>query len=140
MTNLLQTAAKAGSFKTLLSAIDKAGIASELDNLDGSFTLLAPTDEAFEKLPEGMLDDLLQDLPKLRRVLSYHVLSGDVRFEDLTEIDEAPTLEGSVIAVDHQKDGVTVNDVAIAKADILAENGVIHAIEGVLMPAILAGR
>lgn len=139
MTNLLQTAAEAGSFKTLLSAIDKAGIASELDNLDGSFTLLAPTDEAFEKLPEGMLDDLLQDLPKLRRVLSYHVLSGDVRFEDLTEIDEAPTLEGSVIAVDHQKDGVTVNDVAIAKADILAENGVIHAIEGVLMPAILAG-
>jgi uncharacterized surface protein with fasciclin (FAS1) repeats len=139
MTNLLQTAAEAGSFKTFLSAIDKAGIASELDNLDGSFTLLAPTDEAFEKLPEGMLDDLLQDLPKLRRVLSYHVLSGDVRFEDLTEIDEAPTLEGSVIAVDHQKDGITVNDVAIAKADILAQNGVIHAIEGVLMPAILAG-
>lgn len=139
MTNLLQTAAEAGSFKTLLSAIEKAGIASELDNLDGSFTLLAPTDEAFAKLPEGTLDDLLQDLPKLRRVLSYHVLSGDVRFEDLTEIDEAPTLEGSVIAVDHQKDGITVNDVPIAQADILAENGVIHAIEGVLMPAILAG-
>lgn len=139
MTNLLQTAAEAGSFKTLLSAIEKAGIAAELENLEGSFTLLAPTDEAFAKLPEGMLDDLLQDLPKLRRVLSYHVLSGDVRFEDLTEIDEAPTLEGSVIAVNHQKDGITVNDVPVAKADILAENGVIHAIDGVLMPAILAG-
>lgn len=138
MTNLLQTAADAGSFKTLLSAIEKAGIATELENPDGSFTLLAPTDEAFANLPEGMLDQLLQDLPKLRRVLSYHVLSGDVRFEDLTEIDEAPTLEGSVIAVDHEG-GVTVNDVAIAQADILAENGVIHAIKGVLMPAILAG-
>lgn len=138
MTNLLQTAAKVGSFKTLLSAIDKAGIAPELENLDGSFTLLAPTDAAFEKLPVGMLDELLQDLPKLRRVLSYHVLPGDVRFEDLTEIEEAPTLEGSVIAVDHQG-GIKVNDLAIAQADILAENGVIHAIEGVLMPALLAG-
>jgi uncharacterized surface protein with fasciclin (FAS1) repeats len=138
MTNLLQTAAEAGSFKTLLSAIDKAGIAAELENLDGSFTLLAPTDAAFEKLPAGMLDTLLQDLPKLRRVLSYHVLPGDVRFEDLTEIEEAPTLEGSVIAVDHQG-GIKLNDVEIAQADILAENGVIHAIEGVLMPALLAG-
>jgi uncharacterized surface protein with fasciclin (FAS1) repeats len=138
MTNLLQTAAEAGSFKTLLSAIDKAGIAAELENLDGSFTLLAPTDAAFEELPAGMLDTLLQDLPKLRRVLSYHVLPGDVRFEDLTEIEEAPTLEGSVIAVDHQG-GIKLNDIAIAQADILAENGVIHAIEGVLMPALLAG-
>ncbi|MCU0549710.1 MAG: fasciclin domain-containing protein [Leptolyngbya sp. Prado105] len=138
MTNILQTAAQAGSFNTLLSAIDKAGIAPELENLDGSFTLLAPTDEAFARLPEGQLDELLQDLPKLRRVLSYHVLSGDVRFEDLTEIEEAPTLEGSIIAVDHQG-GIKVNSVSISQSDILAENGVIHAIDGVLMPAILAG-
>lgn len=138
MANILQTASEAGSFKTLLSAIDKAGISSELENQDGVFTLLAPTDEAFAKLPKETLNALLEDLPKLRRVLSYHVLDGDVRFEDLTEIDEAPTLEGSVIAVEHQG-GVKVNDIAVTKADILADNGVIHAIDGVLMPAILAG-
>ncbi len=138
MANLLQTASEAGSFKTLLSAIDKAGIAAELENADQTLTLLAPTDEAFTKLPEGTLEGLLADLPKLRRVLSYHIISGDVRFEDLTEIDEAPTMEGSVIAVDH-KGGIRVNNVAVGKADILADNGVIHAIEGVLMPAILAG-
>ncbi|MBW4440982.1 MAG: fasciclin domain-containing protein [Plectolyngbya sp. WJT66-NPBG17] len=138
MANLLQTASEAGSFKTLLSAIDKSGITAELENPDGSFTLLAPTDEAFAKLPEGTLDALLEDLPKLRRILSYHVLSGDVRFEDLTEIEEAPTLEGSVIAVDH-KGGIKVNDIPVTQSDILADNGVIHAIDGVLMPAILAG-
>ncbi|MBD1820921.1 fasciclin domain-containing protein [Cyanobacteria bacterium FACHB-DQ100] len=137
MANLLQTASEAGSFKTLVSAIDKAGIASELEN-DGTFTLLAPTDEAFAKLPKETLNALLEDLPKLRRVLSYHILDGDVRFEDLTEIEEAPTLEGSVIAVDHQG-GIKVNDIAVTKADILADNGVIHAIDGILMPAILAG-
>lgn len=138
MANLLQTVSEAGSFKTLVSAINKAGIASELENKEGTFTLLAPTDEAFEKLPKETLNALLEDLPKLRRVLSYHVLDGDVRFEDLTEIEEAPTLEGSVIAVEHQG-GITVNDIAVTKADILADNGVIHAIDGVLMPAILAG-
>jgi len=138
MPNLLQTASEAGSFKTLLSAIEKAGISAELENTEGSFTLLAPTDEAFSKLPEEKLNELLEDLPKLRRVLSYHVLDGDVRFEDLTEIFEAPTLEGSIIAVDHEG-GIKVNDVPVTKADILADNGVIHAIDGVLMPAILAG-
>ncbi|BAU13280.1 hypothetical protein LEP3755_38190 [Leptolyngbya sp. NIES-3755] len=138
MPNLLQTASEAGSFKTLLSAIEKAGISAELENTEGSFTLLAPTDDAFSKLPEEKLNELLEDLPKLRRVLSYHVLDGDVRFEDLTEIFEAPTLEGSIIAVDHEG-GIKVNDVPVTKADILADNGVIHAIDGVLMPAILAG-
>ena len=138
MANLLQTAAESGSFKTLLSAIDKAGIAAELENADTSLTLLAPTDAAFAKLPEGTLEALIADLPKLRRILSYHLISGDVRFEDLTEIDEAPTMEGSVIAVDH-KGGIRVNDVAIEQADILADNGVIHAIAGVLMPAMIAG-
>lgn len=138
MANLLQTASEAGSFKMLLSAIEKAGIAAELENADGTFTLLAPTDEAFSKLAEDDLNALLEDLPKLRRVLSYHVLDGDVRFEDLTEIFEAPTLEGSVIAVDHEG-GIKVNDIPVTKADILADNGVIHAIDGVLMPAILAG-
>ncbi|MBD1847153.1 fasciclin domain-containing protein [Cyanobacteria bacterium FACHB-63] len=137
MANLLQTASEAGSFNTLMSAIDKAGIASELEN-GGTFTLLAPTDEAFAKLPKEALNELLEDLPKLRRVLSYHILDGDVRLEDLTEIEEAPTLEGSVIAVEHQG-GIKVNNIAVTKTDILADNGVIHAIDGILMPAILAG-
>lgn len=137
MANLLETAAQAGSFKTLLTAIDKAGLAAELE-APGSFTLLAPTDAAFEKLPSGKLDELLNDLTKLRRVLSYHVLFGDVRSDDLAQIDEAPTVEGSVVAIDHDG-GIKVNDTPVTQMDLLADNGVIHVIDGVLVPAILAG-
>ncbi len=137
MANLLETAASAGSFKTLLSAVEKVGLATELDG-EGPFTLLAPTDEAFAKLPDGALDELLDDPTKLKRVLSYHVLFGDVRSDDLAQIDEAPTVEGSVVAVNHDN-GVRVNNIPVTQTDILTDNGVIHVIDGILMPAMLAG-
>lgn len=137
MATLLETAANVGSFKTFLAAVEKAGLAPELEN-PGPFTLLAPTDQAFEQLPAGTLEKLLEDQLKLKKVLSYHVLFGDVRSDDLAQIDEAPTVEGSVVAVDHD-DTIRVNDMVVTQMDILADNGVIHVIEGVLMPAIVAG-
>lgn len=138
MPNLLETAKSAGTFKTLLAVIEKASLTSTLEG-PGPFTVLAPTDEAFAKLPKETLDALLEDLPKLNKVVAYHVLSGDVREEDLAEINEAPTLEGSIVAVDHDG-GIRINEAKVVKTDILTDNGVIHIIDTVLMPAIVAGE
>lgn len=136
MANLLETAATAGSFKTLLSAIETAGLADTLES-PGPFTILAPSDEAFSQLPDGTFQALQEDISKLKQVLFYHVLFGDVRSDDLAEIHEAPTVEGSVVIVE-QKDGITVNDAQVTQTDILADNGVIHVIDSVLMPTILS--
>lgn len=138
MANLLDTVTGHHSLKTLVQAATAAGVLETLKGSD-TLTLLAPTDEAFAKLPEGSLDALLQDLPKLQKVLSYHVLYGDVRAEDLAQTDEAPTVEGSVVAVDHAN-GIKVNEATVIEADILADNGTIHLIDTVLMPAIVAGH
>jgi len=139
MANLIETATSAGNFKTLLAAIEAAGVRNLLES-EGSMTVLAPTDDAFAKLPGGALDELLQDLPKLKRVVMYHILSGDVRSDDLAQIEEAPTEEGSILAIEHSNGKIKVNDATVVKMDILADNGVIHVIDGVLMPAILAGH
>lgn len=138
MANLLETAKQAESFNTLLSAIATAGLTETLQSAD-IFTVLAPTDDAFAKLPPGTLATLLQDLPKLQKILSYHVLFGDVRSDDLAQINEAPTLEGSVIAVEHHNQ-LKVNEANVIQTDVLADNGVIHAIDAVLMPALVAGH
>ncbi|MBW4582989.1 MAG: fasciclin domain-containing protein [Tildeniella nuda ZEHNDER 1965/U140] len=139
MANLIETAASAGNFKTLLAAIDATGVKSFLES-EGSLTVFAPTDEAFAKLPEGTLDELLHDLPKLKRIVMYHILSGDARSDDLAQIDEAPTEEGSILAIEHSNGSIKVNDATVVKMDILTDNGVIHVINGVLMPAIIAGH
>ncbi|MFM7427392.1 MAG: fasciclin domain-containing protein [Elainella sp.] len=131
----METAAGAGSFQTLLEAIQTAELTETLKS-EGPFTVLAPTDQAFARLPDGTMEELKQDLSKLKQVLFYHVLSGDVRSDDLAEIHEAPTLEGSVLIVE-QEDGVRVNDIPVVQTDILTDNGVIHVIDGVLMPTIL---
>lgn len=136
MADLIATAHSAGSFNTLMTAI-KAAELEEILKSPGPYTVLAPTDEAFDQLPEGMLDDLLKHTHKLKQVLLYHVVSGDVRSDDLIEIDEAPTVEGGIIAVEQVEGGVRVNDAKVLQMDILAENGVIHAIDAVLMPVIL---
>lgn len=133
MADLVQTATEAGSFKTLLTALEAAGLMETLQ-APGPLTVLAPTDEAFANLPQGTVDSLLQDIPKLKRILAYHVLFGDVRSDDLAQIDEAPTFEGSVIAVE-SKNGIKVNDANVLKMDILTDNGVIHVIDKVLVPA-----
>ena len=134
MADLLETATQAGSFSQLLSALEAANLTDTLKN-PGPITVLAPTDEAFAKLPEGTIDGLLKEPLKLKRLLTYHVISGDVRSDDLAQIDEAPTMEGSIVAVEHEN-GLKVNDANVLKTDILADNGVIHVIDTVLMPTL----
>jgi uncharacterized surface protein with fasciclin (FAS1) repeats len=138
MANLLETAEQAGNFKTLLRAIEAAELA-EILNSPGPYTVFAPMDEAFAKLPEGTLESLLQDIPKLKRVVTYHVAFGDVRAEDLMEIEEAATVEGSIVAIE-SSDGIKVNDAQVVKSDVLTDNGVIHVFDTVLMPGLLAAE
>ncbi|NEQ28666.1 MAG: fasciclin domain-containing protein [Microcoleus sp. SIO2G3] len=137
MADLVETASQAGSFTTLLAAAEAAGLVDLLKS-PGPFTILAPTDDAFAALPEGTVDALLQDVPKLKRILMYHVLAGEVLAENLAELEEAETEEGSVVAIDHG-DSLKVNEATVTQTDILADNGVIHVIDGVIMPALLAG-
>ena len=139
MADIVETADNAGNFKTLL----QAAIATELVELlksPGPYTVFAPTDEAFAKLPKGTLDSLLmQNLPKLKRILTYHVAFGDVRAEDLMQIEEVETVEGSIFAVD-TSNGIKVNDAKVITPDILTDNGVIHVIDAVLIPSVVAAE
>jgi uncharacterized surface protein with fasciclin (FAS1) repeats len=134
MANLVETAIEAGNFSTLVKAVEAVGLVETLSS-PGPFTVFAPTDEAFAKLPQGTLDSLLQDTQKLKRILAYHVASGDVRSDDLIQIDHAETLEGSIVGIQSEAGKVTVNDSNVVKTDILTDNGVIHVIDTVLIPA-----
>lgn len=136
MANLINKVESAGSFNTLLKAFDTAEVRETLE-APGPFALLAPTDEAFAKIPANELDELLKNTHKLKQVLMYHVLFGDVRSDDLAEIDEAPTVEGSVVVVSHDDGHIQVNDATVLMTDILADNGVIHAIDTVLIPTMI---
>lgn len=138
MADLIETATNAGTFKTLVQAIEAADLVEILKS-PGPYTLFAPTDEAFANLPEGTLDSLLQDIPKLKRILTYHVSFGDVRAEDLMEIAEAEAFEGSILAID-SSNGIKVNDANVLTTDILADNGVIHVIDNVLIPTLVAAE
>lgn len=139
MADIVETADNAGKFKTLL----QVALATELVDIlksPGPYTVFAPTDEAFALLPKGTLDSLLlNDLPKLKRILTYHVAFGDVRAEDLMQIEEVETFEGSILAVD-TSDGIKVNDANVITADILTDNGVIHIIDAVLIPTLVAAE
>ncbi|MEH2077303.1 MAG: fasciclin domain-containing protein [Nostoc sp.] len=139
MADLVETAIKAGNFNTLVKAATSVNLIEILKS-PGSFTLFAPTDEAFANLPEGTLDSLLKDIPKLQKIVAYHIVSGDVRSDDLLEINEAETLEGSIVAIESADGKIKVNSANILKTDILTDNGVIHIIDAVLMPAMVAGR
>lgn len=139
MADLVETAINAGNFNTLVKAAEAANLIETLKS-PGSFTLFAPTDEAFANLPEGTLDSLLQDIPKLQKIVAYHVASGDVRSDDLVQIDEAETLEGSIVAIESADGKFKVNNANVIKTDILTDNGVIHIIDAVLMPAMVAGK
>jgi uncharacterized surface protein with fasciclin (FAS1) repeats len=136
MANLLETAAKSGNFSVLLKAIKTAKLEDTL-NGEGSWTLLAPTDAAFDRLPAAESAALFANLPKLKRVLLYHVVMGDVRAEDLAEINEAPTVEGSIVAIHSTPTETRVNDALVTAVDTIADNGVLHQIDTVLMPGIL---
>jgi uncharacterized surface protein with fasciclin (FAS1) repeats len=139
MSNLVETAVNAGNFNTLLKAIEATEL-GEILNQPGSYTVFAPTDDAFAKLPEGTLESLLQDIPKLKKIVTYHVAFGDVRSDDLAQIQEAPTIEGSVLAIESVDGSFKINDANVLKTDILTDNGVIHVIDAVLMPALVAGH
>ncbi len=136
MSDLLETAANAGHFKTLLTTVEAAGLL-ELLQSPGPYTLLAPTDEAFAKIPANTIASWMEDIPKLKKIISYHILFGDVRTDNFVELKSAETVEGSVVGID-TSDGITINDAQVLKADILTDNGVIHAIDQVLTPALVA--
>jgi len=135
MADIVETAANADSFNTLLKAVEAAGLVDLLKG-EGPVTVFAPVDAAFDRMPEGALDKLLEDIPRLKKILAYHVVPGDVRSDNLIEIDEAPTIEGSVIVIDSSS-GYKVNQAIVLQPDILADNDVIHAIDSILMPAIM---
>ncbi|MDZ8225301.1 MULTISPECIES: fasciclin domain-containing protein [unclassified Nostoc] len=133
MANIVDTAANNGSFNTLVAAIQAAGLVDTLKG-PGPFTVFAPTDEAFNKLPAGTVDALLQDIPKLTKILTYHVVSGKVLAADVVKLKTATTVEGSDVKID-ASNGVKINDATVAAADVDADNGVIHVIDTVLIPA-----
>ncbi|WP_337877990.1 fasciclin domain-containing protein [Idiomarina baltica] len=126
-------ASKDPQFSTLVTAIKEAGLVGTLKG-DGPFTVFAPTNDAFAELPDGALDELLKDKDKLRAVLTYHVVPGNIMSTDIKgKTTDVETVEGSTIAVD-ATNGVMINDAMVIKADIKAKNGVIHVIDAVLMP------
>ncbi len=131
---IFDLAGQAG-FTTLTAAISAAGL-SETLNTDGPFTVFAPTDEAFAKLPAGTLESLLNDKDALTRVLLYHVTNGSVYAADVMDLRAAKTLNGEKVAISLDN-GVQVNDANVIKTDVQASNGVIHVIDTVLIPANL---
>lgn len=133
--DIVDTAIAAGNFKTLVAAVTAAGLADTLKG-PGPFTVFAPTDEAFAKLPAGTVDDLLkpENKAKLVAILTYHVVPGKVMAADVAgKKTMAKTVQGSEVTVDGMK-GVMVDSATVVTADIAADNGVIHAIDAVIMP------
>lgn len=133
MSNIVEIASNAGTFKTLVAAVSAAGLAETLAG-PGPFTVFAPTDEAFAALPDGTVAGLLEDIPALTKILTYHVVAGKVMAADLSDGLQADSLEGGKLTF-HTEGGVTVNEANVTQADIEADNGVIHVIDSVLMPA-----
>lgn len=133
MPDIVDTAMSAGTFSTLVAAVTAAGLADTLKS-PGPFTVFAPTDDAFSKLPSGTVEALLQDILTLRKILEYHVVSGKVTAADVVKLTKATTVEGSDVKID-ASNGVKVNDATVVQADIETDNGVIHVIDTVLLPA-----
>lgn len=134
-TDIVDTAIAAGTFTTLVTAVRAAGLVDTLKGV-GPFTVFAPTDEAFAKLPKGTVEDLLkpENKAKLAKILTYHVTAGKVMAADIAgKQTDVKSVEGSTFAVDATK-GVKINDAAVTKADIVTSNGVIHVIDTVIMP------
>lgn len=129
--DIVETAASAGQFSTLAAALEKAGLTETLKG-QGPFTVFAPTDEAFAKVPKAQLDALLADREKLAAVLTYHVVPGSVMAKDVKP-GKVRTVQGSELTVS-TTDGVKVDAANVVKTDILADNGVIHVIDSVVLP------
>jgi uncharacterized surface protein with fasciclin (FAS1) repeats len=132
-SDIVDTAVAAGSFKTLVTAVKEAGLVETLKG-KGPFTVFAPTDEAFAKVPKEALAALLKDKEKLTAVLTYHVVPGKVMAADAAKLKSAKTVQGSEAAITASADGVMIDGAKIIKTDIVCANGVIHVIDAVIMP------
>ena len=134
-TRTVDTAVAAGSFKTLVKALQAADLVATLKGA-GPFTVFAPTDEAFAKLPAGTLEALLkpQNKPKLQRILTSHVIAGGVIAADVVKTSSAKAVSGDTLTIASRDGGVTVAGAKVVKADIAASNGVIHVIDSVILP------
>ncbi|MBB3229284.1 fasciclin domain-containing protein [Halomonas stenophila] len=133
--DIVDTAVEAGQFETLVAAVEAADLVDTLEG-EGPFTVFAPTDEAFAALPEGTVEDLLkpENRESLRSILTYHVVAGTVMAEDAMAADSATTVQGQDLTITTLDGQVMVDDATVIQADIEASNGVIHVIDGVLMP------
>ena len=131
--DIVDTAVAAGSFETLVTAVKAAGLVDTLKG-KGPFTVFAPTDDAFAKLPEGTLESLLKDTDKLKAILLYHVVAGKVMAADVVKLSSAKTVEGQEVMIKTSGGNVMVNNANVTKTDIETSNGVIHVIDTVLLP------
>lgn len=131
-SDIVDTAVAAGSFETLVAAVQAAGLVDTLKG-DGPFTVFAPTDDAFAKLPEGTVEALLQDKEKLTAILTYHVVPGKLMASDVVAASSLETAQGGSLAID-TSEGARIGNANIIKTDITTSNGVIHVIDTVLIP------
>lgn len=134
--NIVDTAQAAGSFGTLVTALQEADLVETLKG-DGPFTVFAPSDDAFKKIPQDQLDALLKDKAKLTKVLTYHVVPGTLKAQDVTKVSSAKSVEGSPINISASQDGVKVENAKVTATDIVCSNGVVHVIDTVIMPPSL---
>lgn len=131
--DIIETAKGAGSFTTLLAAIEAAGLTETLKGA-GPFTVFAPTDEAFAKLPAGTVEALLKDKKKLAAILTYHVVAGKVMAAQVVGLKSAKTVNGQEVTIKTDKGGVMLDNAKVVKTDIVTSNGVIHVIDAVILP------
>ena len=131
--NIVQTAVAAGQFKTLATLLTRAGLAGTLQK-PGPYTVFAPTDAAFKRLPKATLNALLRNKAKLRAVLLYHVVAGKVTAADVVRLRSAKTVNGKALRLRTSGSNVFVNNAKVTKADVSASNGVIHVVNRVLVP------
>lgn len=130
--DIVETATAAGNFGTLLTAAEAAGLVETLKG-DGPYTLFAPTDEAFARIPADDLNALLMDKEALTKVLTNHLVRGKVTAEEVVRLDSAETVAGQTVTISSSY-GVKVNDAKVIKTDIVASNGIIHVVDKVIMP------
>ena len=133
--DIVDTAGAAGNFTTLAAALDAAGLVETLKG-EGPFTVFAPTDEAFAKLPAGTVDNLLkpENRDQLTAVLTYHVVPGNVMAADVVKLSEATTVNGKNVKISAEGGTVKINDATVTAADVAGSNGVIHVIDQVILP------
>lgn len=136
MADIIDTAIAAGSFKTLAAAVGAAGLVETLKG-DGPFTVFAPSDDAFAKLPAGTVESLIlpENKDKLVSILTYHVVAGKVAAADVVKLTSAETVQGQSAKIAVRDGSVYVDDAAVVTADIICDNGIIHVIDSVIMPA-----